>query len=77
MAKNVCYRLEFAQGYQDWTIHDWYRVFFSDETMKEKLITYCNGHAWCWVRDENSQLKAHHMSQTVKHRGSAILCGVV
>ena len=31
-AKNVCCRLEFAQRRQDWTIHDWYRVIFSDET---------------------------------------------
>ena len=32
MANNVHCRLEFAQGHQDWTIYDWYRVTFSNET---------------------------------------------
>ena len=32
MTKNVRCMLEFAQRHQDWTIHDWYRVIFSDET---------------------------------------------
>ena len=30
-AKNVHYMLEFAQRRQDWTIHDWYRVIFTDD----------------------------------------------
>ena len=30
-AKNVRCMLEFAQRHQDWTIHDWYRMIFSDE----------------------------------------------
>ena len=25
-------QLEFAQCHQDWTIHDWYEVIFSDHT---------------------------------------------
>ena len=49
MAKNVCYRLKFAQRYQDWTIHDWYRVIFTNETKINRF--YFNGCAWCWVRD--------------------------
>ena len=35
MARNVHCKLEFAQGHQDWTIHVWYRVSFSDE---DKII---------------------------------------
>jgi hypothetical protein len=31
-AKNVCCRLEFAMSYQDWTIHNLYRVIFHDDT---------------------------------------------
>ena len=31
--KNVCCKLEVAQRQQDGTIHDWYRVIFSDEIM--------------------------------------------
>jgi hypothetical protein len=32
MAKNACCKLEFAQCHQDWTIHDWYVMIFSDGT---------------------------------------------
>ena len=31
MAKNVHSKLEFAQRHQHQTIHDWYRVIFSEE----------------------------------------------
>ena len=53
-ANNIRRKLKFAQRHQDWTIHDWYRVIFSDET---KIIRYqFDGHAQCWVRDGESQL---------------------
>ena len=66
----MCYMLELAQRHQDWTIHDWYRVFFSDETKINRF--QCDGPAWCWVRDGESQLQTHHVSQTIKHGGGAI-----
>ena len=31
-AKNVHSKLEFDEHHEDWTIHDWYRVSFSDKT---------------------------------------------
>ena len=34
--------------------------FFSDETNISRF--YSNGHAWCWVRDGESQLQTHLMS---------------
>ena len=70
MAKNVHCKLEFAQGLQDWTIHDWCRVIFSDETKIDRF--HYDGRAWCWVRDGESQLQTHHVSQIVKHEGDAI-----
>ena len=67
--------MEFAQHHQDWTIHDWYRVLFSDETKINQLqFDACD---WCWVRDEESQVQAHHVSQMIEHGGGAISCGVV
>ena len=35
--KNVRCRLEFVQCHQDWTIHDWFRVIFSDETKIDRF----------------------------------------
>ena len=75
IAKNVRCNLEFAQHCRDWPIHDWYRVIFSDGT-KINRFQY-DGHVWCWVKDGESQLQAHHVNQTIKHGGGTILCGVV
>ena len=69
-AKNIRSRLEFAQRHKDWTVHDWNRVIFSDETKINRFQS--DGRAWCWVRDEESHLQARHVSQTVKHGGGAI-----
>ena len=56
------------------SIHDCFKVIFSDET-KMHWFQY-DGRAWCWVRNGESQLQARHVSQTIKHGGGAILCGV-
>ena len=63
-------KLEFAQPRQNWTIHDWYRVIFVDKT-KIHRFQY-DGRAWCWMRDGESLLQAHHACQRIKHGGSAI-----
>jgi hypothetical protein len=70
MAKNVRCRLEFAQHHQYWTINDWYRVTFKDETKINQF--QFDGCAWCWVRDGILQLHTHHASWIVKHAGGAI-----
>ena len=41
-------------------IHDWYRVIFIDDTKINSLQFV--GRAWCWVRDGESSLQAHHVS---------------
>jgi transposase len=53
-AKNIKARLEFAWQHKDWTIEDWKRVIWSDET---KINRFCSdGCSWCWVRDGESRL---------------------
>lgn len=68
--KNVRERLEFAQQYKDWTISDWERVVFSDET---KICRFnSDGRSWCWIEDkENIPVRA--VNQTVKHGGGSIM----
>ena len=41
-----------------------------DETKMNQLQS--DDRAQCWVRDGESQLQAHHVSQTFKHGGGAI-----
>jgi hypothetical protein len=68
--KNIKARLEFAKRHQCWTIDDWKRVIWSDET---KINRFCSdGRSWCWVRDGESR-QPRHVKQTVKHGGGSIM----
>jgi hypothetical protein len=68
--KNIKDRLEFAIAHQYWTINDWSRVIFSDES---KINRFCSdGMSWCWIRD-SEQLSSRTVSQTVKHGGGGIM----
>ena len=69
-AKNIRARLEFAKSHRDWTIADWKRVVWSDET---KINRYCSdGRSWCWVRDYESR-QPRQIQQTVKHGGGSVM----
>jgi transposase len=68
--KNICERLAFAKAHKDWTIADWQRVIWSDET---KINRFCSdGMSWCWKRDDSS-LQDYHISQTVKFGGGSVM----
>ena len=68
-AKNIRARLQFAKLHQYWTISDWERVIFSDET---KINRFCSdGRQWCWIRDGESR-QDRHVKQTVKHGGGNV-----
>jgi transposase len=71
--KNVALRLEFARKYKDWTVADWMRVLWSDET---KILRFnSDGRSWCWVRDVEAR-EPRTVQQTVKHgRGSIMIWG--
>jgi transposase len=68
--RHVLARLSFAHKYKNWTVDDWRRVIFSDET-KINLIN-SDGRSWCWLR-EGERLGPKHVSQTVKHGGGSIM----
>jgi hypothetical protein len=44
-AKHVKEKLEFAKMHKDWTVRDWKRVVFSDETKINRLCS--DGISWC------------------------------
>jgi transposase len=69
-AKNIKERLEFARRHKHWTIADWKRVIWSDET---KINRFCSdGRSWCWVRDGEVR-NQRHVKQTVKHGGGSLM----
>ena len=71
--KNIKDRIEFARRHKDWTISDWERIIWSDETKINRFNSA--GRSWCWVRDVN-QREPRTVNKTVKHRGgSLMICG--
>ncbi|KAG1606651.1 hypothetical protein G6F46_012858 [Rhizopus delemar] len=70
-AKNIRKRLSWCMAHKDWTIDDWKRVVWSDETKIN--IFNSDGRTWTWIRSGES-LKLHHVKMTVKHgRGNTML----
>jgi transposase len=69
-ARNIKTRLEFARRHRHWTVEDWKRVIWSDET---KINRFCSdGRSWCWARGGESR-QPHHVKQTVKHGGGSLM----
>lgn len=69
-AKNIKARLEFAKRHQHWTIEDWKRVIWSDES---KINRFCSdGRSRFWKRDGESR-QPRHVKQTVKHGGGSVM----
>lgn len=69
-AKNVRRRLEWCKAHADWTVDDWRRVVWSDETKINRFNS--DGRVWAWIRDgENFQPK--HVKITVKNGGGSIM----
>jgi len=69
-AKNKKLRLSFAKSHKDWTVVDWQRCVFSDETKINRFNS--DGLSWCWV-PEKSGLSSARVSPTLKHGGGSIM----
>ncbi|KAG1578082.1 hypothetical protein G6F48_012220 [Rhizopus delemar] len=69
-AKNIRKRLSWCMAHKDWTIDDWKRVVWSDETKIN--IFNSDGRTWTWIRSGES-LKSYHVKMTVKHGGVPLL----
>jgi len=67
--KNVKERLAWAMAHKDWTIEDWKRVVWSDETKINRFGS--DGRKYGWKRD-SEEMQPRHMQKTVKHGGGNI-----
>jgi transposase len=63
-------RLEFALRHQHWTLEDWSRVVWSDESKVNRLGS--DGRSWVWKKP-GSALKELHVSGTVKFGGGSLM----
>jgi transposase len=68
-SKNVKERLAWARAHLDWTMDDWQRVVWSDETKIDRFGS--DGARYAWVRD-GERLQPGHVRMTVKHGGGNI-----
>ncbi|KAG0733031.1 hypothetical protein G6F23_013737 [Rhizopus arrhizus] len=57
-------------AHKDWTVDDWKRVIWSNETKINRFNS--DGRTWTWIRSGES-LKSHHVKMTVKHGGGNIM----
>lgn len=70
--RHIQMRLEFCKMYKNWTIDDWKRVLWSDET---KINLHgSDGKVWTWKR-KNEPLQPKHVKQTIKHDKSIMAWG--
>jgi transposase len=59
-------RLAWAKKYRSWTVDDWKRVIFSDETKINRLGS--DGRRWTWVK-KGEALRDHNVNHAYKHGG--------
>jgi transposase len=68
--KNVKARLAFARSHLEWTMDDWKRVIWSDETRMSLFGS--DGRYYTWKRSEE-RLQPKHVRRTVKHGGRGLM----
>lgn len=68
--RHIKQRLAFALKHQHWTVEDWKRVVWSDETKVNRMGS--DGRKWGW-RARNARLQPYHVQATLKHGGGSIM----
>jgi transposase len=70
LPRHIRQRLEFALRHQHWTIDDWKRVIWSDETKINRLGS--DGREWAWRRPGDG-LTARDVQGTAKFGGGSLM----
>ena len=69
-AKHLKAHLDYPHAHKDWTVKDWKRVVWSDETKINCLGS--DGHKWVWNRPEEG-LSDRLVEGTVKFGGGSVM----
>jgi len=64
-------RLKWAQEHLEWTVEDWKKVIWSDETKINRLGS--DGPGMKWVDTEENGLEKHNVTGTVKFGGGNVM----
>ena len=70
LPRHICQHLDFAKKYQYWTVEDWKRVIWSDETKINRLGS--DGHEWVWKKP-GSGITEQHVKKTVKFGSGSLM----
>ena len=70
LPRHIRQHLDFALCHQHWTVEDWKRVIFSDETKINRLGS--DGREWEW-KEPNGMLTEQHVKGTVKFGGGSLM----
>jgi len=70
LPRHIRQRLEFAKRYEHWTVEDWKRVVWSDETKINRLGS--DGREWVWKKP-GTALKEQHVKGTLKFGGGNLM----
>jgi transposase len=68
--RHIKARLHFAEKYKHWTLEDWSRVIFSDETKINRMGS--DGRRWVWA-EPGEKLSKRTTQPTFKHGGGSIM----
>ncbi|KAG1135517.1 hypothetical protein G6F38_012740 [Rhizopus arrhizus] len=64
------HRLEWAKKHQDWTVKEWRKVVFSDET---KINVWGSDSCKYYWKRPSDPLQLHHLEFTVKHGAGKLM----
>ena len=64
-------RLDFAIAHQDWTLDDWKRVIWSDETKINRFQS--DGRQWIWKGPGEGVLVDREVQGTIKFGGGSLM----
>ena len=65
---NITKRLLFARGHRNWTVDDWKKVIWSDETKINRYMS--DGIKWCW-RQPHQRFLMKNVEGIIKHGGGS------
>ena len=70
LKRHIRARLDFALAHQDWTLEDWKRVIWSDETKINRLGS--DGRKWVWKKTGEG-LSSRLVEGTMKYGGGSLM----